>query len=297
MSEDSTSELWPSIRVHPDRRIIDDAALVLTAVHIPSSIEPEGAGWALRVPLHAIPAALQELEAFRRENSKPSLPAPPPRIDGGWVGVAGFLLVIWSLPTLEGRGLFGIAWSSVGVMDATHVLDGQWWRTITALTLHADLGHLFGNSIFGAVFGLMLGRHLGSGLGWLLVVVCAALGNAINAVLRGDDFQSLGASTATFAALALVGTFVTRRGYYRGSSWRQRVGPAFAAFALLAFTGFGGERTDLIAHIAGFAMGALAGIFAATLPVHRWGRRVQLGAGAGAIGLVVVSWVLAAWHG
>ena len=85
-----------------------------------------------------------------------------------------FLLVIWLLPSLEAAATFGWNWRSIGSMDAGLVASGQWWRTVTALTLHGDLGHLMGNSLFGAVFGMFAGRHLGSGLAWLLVLLCGA---------------------------------------------------------------------------------------------------------------------------
>ncbi|NJN51691.1 MAG: rhomboid family intramembrane serine protease [Gammaproteobacteria bacterium] len=284
---------WALVRSHLLAPRIAQAALVLEAVGIPSRVDSANGEWQLRVPPLLLAAAESELAAFARENVASAVAVEPPRIDSGWIGVIAYLLVIWSLPTLEGRQVFGWSWTDAGVLDAHLVLHGQWWRTVTALTLHADLGHLLGNSIFGAVFGLMLGRHLGSGLGWLLVVLCGALGNAIDAALRGADFQSLGASTATFATLAIVGAFVTRRGYYRGLNWRRRLGPAFAAFALLAFTGFGGERTDLVAHLAGFATGAVAGTFAAVLPIQSMGTALQRAAGMVALCIVVVSWMLA----
>ncbi len=287
---------WPCVLRVLRESTITDANLVLTAVQIPSRIDREDGVWCLRVPHELSAAALVELEAYARENVTVAMPPAPARIDSGWVGVIAYLLLVWGLPTLQREQAFGWPWEAIGILDAAQVLNGQWWRAVTALTLHADLGHLIGNSVFGAVFGLMLGRHFGSGLGWALVLVCGALGNFIDAGLRGDEFRALGASTATFAMLAMVGTFVARRGYHRGVGWRRRVAPAFAAFAMLTLTGLGGERTDLVAHLAGFAVGCGAGWMAARFELHRLPPVLQWTAGGLALATVVMCWLLAGAH-
>ena len=132
-----------------------------------------------------------------------------------------------------------------------------------------------GNSLFGAVFGLFIGRYLGSGLGWLLILLGGATGNALNAVMRPDDFSSIGASTATFAALALGCGFVWRKGYFRGRGWRRAFAPIFAGLAMLSFTGMGGERTDVLAHVTGFFAGLGLGLLAASWDLDRLGPRGQ----------------------
>ena len=42
----------------------------------------------------------------------------------------------------------------LGQAQAQLLLEGQWWRAATALTLHADAGHVLGNCLFGALFML-----------------------------------------------------------------------------------------------------------------------------------------------
>jgi len=281
------------IRRSPLRGPIDEASLVLTARGIDNHVEREAGGdWCLYVA--PVPAAFaeRELERYRFENR----PRPAPRvvpIDSGWAGALGYLFVIWLLPTLEGRGTFGWQWRDAGAMVAGRVVDGEWWRTITALTLHADLGHLIANSVFGVVFGLLLGRYLGSGVGWLVVVASAGVANAIDALIQADDFRSIGASTATFAALAVSAAFAWRRGYYQGRGWRRSLAPVFGAFALLAFTGVGSEHVDIVAHFAGFACGTLAGIVCAGIAPEGLRPRVQALAGVVALVLVAGAWLLA----
>jgi rhomboid protease GluP len=288
---------WQCIFRSRNRSRVDEAGFVLTAVGIDNHIGREDDQWSLWVPQEQSTRAEGELERYRRENLPPGAAPTLTTVDSGWPGVFGFLLIIWMLPTLEHNALFGWEWREVGHMQAGLVMGGEWWRTITALTLHGDIAHIIGNSIFGALFGLFLGRSVGSGLGWLLVVISAALGNGLNAWLQPDPFSSVGASTATFAALGLLAAFVWRRGYFRNVRWQRSFAPIAAAIALLAFTGIGGERTDVVAHFTGFAFGILFGLLAAGVELRRLGRHGQLLAGAAALALVLLAWWLAGTSG
>ncbi len=295
--ENGSDQVWTELHRARDRRLLAEAALVLEAMRIPHRTEYENRMWRLLVPPEAAPAARLELERYQAENRHIAPLRPRVHIfDKGWAGVLGYLVVIWLLPNLEGWGTFGWDWRAAGVMNAELVRAGEWWRTVTALTLHADLGHIAGNSFFGAVFGLFVGRYLGSGLGWLLVVVGACLANLANAWLQTPPFVSLGASTATFAALGLTGTFVWRRGYLRGQDWRRSFAPLFAAVALLVYTGIGGERTDILAHFLGFAAGGAGGVYAAAYDIRRLGRSGQWIAGGLALALLAYAWVQAGTH-
>ena len=147
--------------------------------------------------------------------------------------------------------------------------------------------------MFGAVFGLFVGRYLGSGFGWLLVVAAGTGGNLLNACIQNDGFRSLGASTATFAALALAGAFVWRRGYLRGWDWRRRFAPVFGGIAMLAYTGFGGGNTDVVAHVTGFGCGLALGIAAGGFDPRVLGRAGQALCGALALAVVAGAWLAA----
>ncbi|MEQ8857789.1 MAG: rhomboid family intramembrane serine protease [Pseudomonadales bacterium] len=284
------------IRRNRARPPLNDLALVLTAVGIDHEIEFDGHDWSLWVLTGDVVAANAELDSYQRENrGVVHRVREVQTIDSGWFGVLGYLLAIWALPSLEGAEAFGWNWRENGVMDATRVTQGEWWRTVTALTLHGDLAHLMSNSAFGAVFGLFVGRYLGSGLGWLLVLLAAACGNGINAFVQNSGFRSVGASTATFAALALVGAFVWRRGYTRGWDWRRRFAPVFGGVALLAYTGFGGGNTDVMAHVTGFGCGLALGLVTGSVDVRVLGRSGQWLCAGLTVGLVVWAWALAGW--
>lgn len=290
----SQETVWRSVRRGASRRALSEASLVLSAVEIRHEIRRDVDDWYLVVPESDAPLAVAHLENYSLEN-RPGLPSPSAIdvVDSGWFGVLGFLLVIWSLPSLEQSLAFGWDWRAIGRLEAGSVMAGEWWRTVTALTLHGDIAHLIGNSLFGALFGLLVGRYLGSGFGWLLILLCGALGNGLNAWLRPDDFRAIGASTATFAALAIGGGYVWRRGYFRGRGWQRAFAPVFAAIAMLAFTGVGDEDTDVLAHFTGFVCGLVAGVLVARFDVRRLGVSGQWLSGLTALGLVMVAWAAA----
>ena len=290
MTEDELP--WVCIRRTRSRNPIYEWSLVLTAVSIRNEVEHVGDSWSLWVHPEQATEAETQLDQYDGENRSVRVlrSAPLVTIDSGRLGVAGYLLVIWAIPAFASIGLLDASWRAGGHMQAGLVADGEWWRTVTALTLHADLGHIVANSLFGALFGLFVGRYLGSGFGWLLILISGALGNALNAWLRPEAFSSIGASTATFAALAIGAAFVWRRGYFHGAALRRSFAPIFGGIALLAFTGIGGGRTDVLAHFAGFGVGLCAGLLAASFDIRRLGRSGQYISAALAFGLLVLAW-------
>ncbi|MCC5872395.1 MAG: rhomboid family intramembrane serine protease [Gammaproteobacteria bacterium] len=285
---------WICVYRSPWRNQVSEAAFVLTAVGIDNMIDQgEGFQWQLWVPVDDATNASRQLSLYAQDRAEANRPQPQPaEVDKGWWGVAGYLLVIWLIPVLEGYGMLAESTLRAGSMNAGAVAAGEWWRTVTALTLHGDFGHILGNSVFGVIIGLMVGRNFGSGIGWLLVLASGTLGNAANAWIQGDAFTSVGASTATFGALGMVGAYLWQRGGHRAFGLRRSLAPLFAAFALLAFTGVGGENTDVMGHFTGFGAGVLIGLVAAAFNPEDLGLRRQRWCGAVALALIAGSWWL-----
>lgn len=288
---------WLCLRRAPVRAPIGEAAYVLTAMGIDHRIEETIEGFELWVRADRAADAEDELADYQDEAPLRAPPAPAPApIDSGLFGVLGYLLVIWAVPFLQGQAAFGTRMLDAGRMQAALILNGEWWRTITPLTLHADSGHILANSAFGALFGVYVGRALGSGIGWLLVLLAGAGGNAVNAFLQDSAFSSIGASTGVFGALGLYAGVTWGRGEMRrGSDWRRSLAPLFAGFALVVWTGTGGENTDVGAHFTGFGCGALLGILAAVVPRGRLTAPLQAGSALVALGLLATAWWRALW--
>jgi membrane associated rhomboid family serine protease len=142
------------------------------------------------------------------------------------------------------------------------------------------------------VFGLLAGQLLGAGVAWATVLAAASAANLLNAFVQPASHSSVGASTAVFATLGLLAAYSWRRRRDRGDRWAYRWAPLVAGVILLGFTGAGGERTDVLAHLTGFAMGALAGFAHATVRVPR-GALSQWASGALALAAVACAWVIA----
>jgi membrane associated rhomboid family serine protease len=275
------------------RSACEERGFVLHAVGIDSQVVWLGRAWALLVGAADAPVALAQLQHYERENPPRRRPATPASLHGGaWLGSAAYALVILGVGYAAGEFALGADWLEAGAMRAGPTRAGELWRTVTALTLHLDVGHLLANLGFGAVFGLLAGQLLGAGVAWATVLVAAAAANLLNALLQPASHSSVGASTAVFATLGLLAAYAWRLRRDPGDRWAYRWAPLVAGIVLLGFTGTGGERTDVLAHLTGFAMGALAGVAHAAWRAPR-GPVAQATAGLLALVAVAAAWAIA----
>jgi len=277
-----------------NRQSCSDRALVLTAARIPHQTIDDGGSAVLLVPAEHSADAVEQLRLYDDENP-PVLPKLQKRVtyQDAVPGVVGYFMVVCVVAGLAGYSYFGYDWFAAGRVDGDLIRNGEWWRTITALTLHSGARHLVGNLVFGMFFGIFAGRLLGSGVAWLAIVVAGAMGNATNTLLLESTHRSIGASTAVFAALGLVAGFVWRGQLMAQDRWSYRYGPIVGGLALLMFTGTGGPDTDIGAHLLGFVCGFGTGMLLTMLgPVPTDSRR-QAVAGGIALAIVASAWFVA----
>lgn len=250
-------------------------ALVLEARYLPCRIETGANGWQLLVPPRSLVVSTHELRLFEEENRDwPPKPPPATPITENTLATLSVLILLatfhnFTLLDSSLPGYFPQDWISIGNAHAERILEGQWWRLITALTLHADGLHLFSNLAIGGLFIVLLCRELGSGLAWSLLLGAGVLGNLANACLQLPDHRSVGASTLVFGAVGILAALTLVR--YRGQLQKRWPLPFAAALALLALLGTEGKQTDLGAHLFGFAFGIILGLAAEKL-LERHGR-------------------------
>jgi membrane associated rhomboid family serine protease len=287
---------------------------VLEAAGIPSGMAGAGREHVLLVPEEDAERAAIELFRYVRENrdrvQDDDVPQP---IE--WSGGAALLyaaLFSW-LYIAQRHGWFGLDWLASGVADATMIREGAWWRSITALGLHADALHLASNLAFGAVFGVMLAQSIGVGLCWLAFLVTGAAGNWLNAWLQPPSHASIGASTAIFGMLGVqVAHDWVRRRQVHYNLFR-RWAPIAIGAALLAWLGGDGRqidptglpktlgdlnvalpKIDVGAHLLGFAVGLLlGGLIGWTRPRFRLNARQQASLSAAVVGVFFFAWFVA----
>lgn len=272
-----------------------DWAFVLDAVGVPYERRTTVNGTSLWVEPEHHARAAHELRHYLRENRRPAVaPVVWPNHPHAIYGVIGYALVLIAVTFAVLAGAGDNNWKSAGVLDAGFLRRGEWWRVLTALTLHGDVLHLLSNLAFGALFGYPAARLFGPGIAWLLILLGAGLAYGVDALLHPPQHHLLGASTAVFTALGLVASYGWRRHLRNWSPWMRRSAPLVAGIALLAFTGTGGENTDILAHLAGFVVGTGIGALCAHLPMPAPGRfRVQWIAGLAALALLALAWTLA----
>jgi membrane associated rhomboid family serine protease len=250
-------------------------ALVLEARYLPCRIESGINGWNLLVPARCLDVSRYELRLFEEENRDwpPQPPTATPITENtlATLSVLILLATFHNLTRLDPAlpGYFPPDWIAIGNAHAARILEGQWWRLITPLTLHADGLHLFSNLAIGGLFIVFLCRELGSGLAWSLLLGSGVLGNLANACLQQPDHRSVGASTLVFGAVGILAALTPVR--YRGQLQKRWPLPFAAALALLALLGTEGQQTDLGAHLFGFAFGILLGLATEKL-LERHGR-------------------------
>jgi len=261
---------------------VDEASLVLAAVGIPHRVERAAFRWRLLVADADAERAAAALAAYDDERRRATADVPGEH-GAAWSGVVVAALLV------AFHALAGPRWTDAGAAIAGRIRAGEVWRTVTALTLHADAPHVVSNAVACVVFVTAIARLLGPGVGGWLVLLAGAGGNAVNALVQRPGHESVGASTAIFGAIGILGglQFGRKRGERR--AWLALGG----SLALLAMLG-AGERVDLLAHLFGLVVGLVLGVAAAAIaPVAPAGRAVQWPLAAAAVATVAGAWAVA----
>ncbi len=276
-----------------------DWSLVLTAVGIQHLRESVPEGEELWVDADDQARAAAEIGRYLRENhERAAAPVHFPRYGHAAWGIAAYAAVLIAVTGAALYRVFDRNWVNRGVLEISLLRDGEWWRAFTALTLHADLGHLLANLAFGMLFAYPASQFVGVGVAWLAIVLGAGAANVVDMALHPPEHSILGASTAVFTALGLTSAFTWRRRATGSLTWMQRLAPLVAGIALLAFTGTGGERTDVLAHLLGFIVGVGAGSALAHVRLPSPGRTTpQWIAGGFALAILAAAWWAALVHG
>jgi membrane associated rhomboid family serine protease len=196
-----------------------------------------------------------------------------------------FIITVISNPAMS--------WFERGSADVHKILNGELWRTVTALTLHADVAHVLSNAIAVALFLGLVSSLLGTGLGGALILLSGAVGNLANAFLHGPPHVAAGASTLVFGAIGILGGLGVVMRRRRTLSRRRAWLPIGAALALLGMLGSGGERVDVWAHLLGLIVGGVLGVLIALVTPRPPGVAVQWTCGAAATAVIIYCWTLA----
>ena len=264
-----------------------DLSLVLEQEGIPHELRRVGdTHWGLQIDDAHAARAEAAVAAFEQENP-PEVRRPEGvhPITGAVASGVAFSLALVAFYVRTGPESAGSPWFDRGSANAAAILQGEWWRCITALTLHADAAHAAGNAVLGGLLLALLARSVGPGMASVLMLLSGAAGTFAVAVLRRQDFVSIGASTAVFGALGALAALPRQS--------RRIWMPVIGGLALLALLGTS-KRADVAGHVCGFVSGLLAGVAVSRLPPLR--NRAAQALLAIAAGLVPVAAWLAAFR-
>jgi membrane associated rhomboid family serine protease len=277
-------------------RQVREWTLVLSSMGIAHAVRDAHPGWVILVSGEDQARAVRAIELYEAENKN----WPPRRARellpySRTLAAPLVMLMLVLFYLVTGPASDSSAWFVRGTAASDRIMHGQVWRTVTALTLHADTLHVLGNALTGSIFLSAVNRRLGDGRGPLLVLLAGALGNGMNALWYRTGHLSIGASTAVFGAVGiLAATQLTLDRTAGPRPWLERAAPVVGGVALLGMLG-ASPHSDLLAHLFGLLAGIVMGLVAS-----RWVRRPQQGStwvqvfcALLTFGIVVGSWAVA----
>lgn len=287
------------IRRCRSRASAEQLAFVLAAVGIDCRLEHGDDAVSVCVPAAEAGRAREQLAVYEEENAAgdPAAGLPERASLHGLEAALVYGVVMAVFFIAQRTGALSVDWLPAGAAQAGLIVDGAWWRAFTSLALHADFAHLIANLVFGILAGVMLAQLLGSGIAWFAILLAGGLGNAVNAVIQSADHTAVGASTGVFGALGILSLYRQASGTARWRRGLRRWAPLAAGIMLLAFLGFGGGRTDVMAHVAGFGVGGGLGLALARVPQQtKDDPGIQRICGGLACSLFALAWLVAAYR-
>ncbi len=271
-----------------------DWSLVLASQDIGTVIEhtADDGGWWLIVDAQDEERARAAIRQYRIENHgwawRQNLRWPG--VSFHWGGAVWCLLLVF----FHAFNLYtGSLLQNAGMMDGALVRSGQWWRLVTATTLHADWDHLFSNAGVGMlVLGLAMARF-GAGFGLLAALLAGVMGNVGGLLIYPEPFHGLGASGVVMGAIGLLtaeSVALLRQSYKAG---RYILGCALGGLMLFVLLGLD-PNADVVAHAGGFVTGVALGVVLSLLPTRfTHSDKANLAASALLAGIMIYCWKLA----
>lgn len=153
----------------------------------------------------------------------------------------------WRVPNRAGL------WASGTTVLEKH----QYWRLLTALFVHSDMGHLLSNAPLFLIFGWFLYAFFGWRAFPAVALLIGAFSNLITVYAYPPNAELLGASGMLYGMVALWLVLYLR--FETTYPWGARLLRAVGVSLLLLFPTTFRPETSYLAHLAGFILGIMAG--------------------------------------
>lgn len=272
------------------RQVRDDSLVLLSQGIEHRLVRSEEGPFQIFIVPEMEPTARTQLELYHKENPPKEGNPPIPlsfSLQPLWVLLAPILVTLLQFTDK-------INLHSEGVSDAAKVLKGEWWRSLTAQTLHGDARHLASNLLCGYIVMNMITFRIPLLRLAPFIAVATAIANLCVSATVQTDFRSLGFSTFVFAAIGSLSVIEFRLMPKESHGMLRRFAPLCGAASLAVFLGLG-ENADILGHAYGF----VAGLFCGFIPKKkslRWGTPLSSADGVGLLfyyGLYLLAWKLA----
>lgn len=165
------------------------------------------------------------------------------------------LMLLAGISILEPKGSELYAW---GALSRDSFLNGEWWRLVTYMFLHAGAQHLIVN-IAGLFLGtIFLEPKFGKWKLLLIYLACGVVAGVVSIWWHSDSI-SVGASGAIMGLFGIIlGLVIFTKGTFGEKKGMLML---FGSYVLLTlFFGLFGNA-DNAAHVGGFLFGLVVGIF------------------------------------
>lgn len=137
--------------------------------------------------------------------------------------------------------------------------EHQYWRLLSSLFVHSDLGHLLSNSYMLFILGLLTYGYFGFGVYPAMTLVAGILTNILTLLTYRPEVRLLGASGMVYflAGFWLVMYVQIQRQYSWGSRWIRLLGIGL----MILFPSAYEPNVSYRAHAIGLALGVLGAVF------------------------------------
>jgi rhomboid protease GluP len=193
------------------------------------------------------------------------LPFLVPKVTYTIIGFTVFIYVLQLLATGSGYASNGVDLLVFhGAKINQFIRDGELWRLITPVFLHASPMHIFFNMYALLSIGSLLERHFGHARFALLYFIGAFTGNVFSFLLGDDSVPSVGASTAVFGLIAAEAIFFYQNRSLFGSYARQALSNTGVIIVINLFISLA-PGIDGWGHVGGLLGGAIFAWFASPI--------------------------------
>jgi membrane associated rhomboid family serine protease len=247
---------------HLSDKDVNTCLVILAAAGIVYRITGQPGDWTVWVDEADSEPAIAEVGKYFLENN--DIPDETGRWSGFsrniHMGLGAALIFLAVQVTINHHGGVAVYSEKFGA-SASAILDGEIFRTVTALMIHSDAMHLISNMAALALLFTVVCSVWGSGVASFCLLASGALGNYLTALIYRTSHLSIGSSTAVFGALGILIVHQMFNSIRHTTGRMKAWLPIGAGLCLLGLFSEG-AHTDILAHLFGLGSGmALGAVF------------------------------------